>query len=234
MGRRSVGPGPYSRLVLAAVAVAGATAVAAVLLRNATSDSVPPAPHNSAGSDGSSVARTTTPLAAAGSASGRTASTTAAVAVSEPLASPFEQDEVYRWLWVDPGAVRFLWRDDADVPYGQMQAARESIENRGEQVVAITNGGIHRPGLIPSGLYVEDGVELTPLNRASGSGNFFLEPNGVFWIADGRASVEMTEAYADADRAVDGAVQSGPMLVIDSAINPAFSESSTSTHRRNA
>ncbi len=153
-----------------------------------------------------------------------------------PPTPAVEDEDGFRWLWADPDDIRFLWRDETGTPYGQLEAARAAVEADGEQVMAITNGGIHRPGLIPSGLYVENGAELRSLNRSSGSGNFFLKPNGVFWVDGGRAGVDTTEAFADRSgtTTVNGAVQSGPMLVIDSAINSAFSETSTSTHRRNA
>ncbi len=208
--------------------MAAGTAVAVVLSRSAAPGSASATQLDDSGIDRADVASTASTVGPTSSSS------TSAVSTTQPVDTPFERDDTYRWLRVDPADIRFVWRGDDGVAYGQLQSARAALENRGEQVLAITNGGIHRPGLIPSGLYVEDGVELTPLNRGSGSGNFFLQPNGVFWIDDGRAGIDTTEAYAVAERTVDAAVQSGPMLVIDSQINPAFSESSTSTHRRNA
>lgn len=229
MGHRFVGPSPFPRLVLAVVVVAAGTAVAVVLSRSAAPGSASATQMDGSRSDRTDLASTT-----ASTVDSIPSSSTSAVPTTQPSDTPFERDDVYRWLWVDPADIRFVWRGDDGVAYGQLQSARAALENRGERVLAITNGGIHRPDLIPSGLYVEEGVEMTPLNRGSGSGNFFLQPNGVFWIDDERAGIDTTEAYAVVERTVDAAVQSGPMLVIDSQINPAFSESSTSTHRRNA
>lgn len=220
-------PSPVSGLVVAVVVMA-ATAVAVMLSRNASSGPAPVAHMDGSGPDGAGSATAASTARPPGVTTTSTATTT-----SQPE-TPFDDDGTYRWLWVDPADLRFVWRRDDGVAYGQLQLARAALENDGERVVAITNGGIHRPGLIPLGLYVEDGVELTPLNRASGSGNFFLQPNGVFWVGDGQAGIDTTETYAATDRTVDAAVQSGPMLVIDSRVNPAFSRSSTSTHRRNA
>ncbi len=157
--------------------------------------------------------------------------------VVEPAGPPLEADGVYRWLWADPADIRFVWRDEADQPYAQLEAARKALEADGQPVVAITNGGIHRPDLVPSGLYIEDGEEQVGLNQGSGSGNFFLKPNGVFWLGEGRGQVETTEEFAAAPaggRSIEQAIQSGPLLVIDSEINQAFSPDSTSTYRRNA
>lgn len=221
MRRRIPGPRPFPALVTVVVVMAAGAVVAMVLSRNTAPGSATAAQVGNE-SDRAEVPSTT-------------ASTTpSAVPTTQPPESPIEHDDIYRWLWVDAADLRFVWRSEEGVAYGQLQSARVALERRGERVVAITNGGIHRAGLIPSGLYVEDGVELRPLNRASGSGNFFLQPNGVFWTEGGRAGIDTTEAYAAAERTVDAAVQSGPMLVIDSEINPAFSEASTSTYRRNA
>ena len=241
MTGRFAGVSPLTRLVMAAMAVAGATAVAVAMTRDTTPDSRPEAALDGDRAERSDMApgtgtieSTTTVLPTPAAAVPTTAEP--ATGPGQTAESPFEIDGVFRWLWADPADIRFVWRDETGNPYGQLQAGREALEDRGERVVVITNGGIHRPGLIPSGLYVEDGAELTPLNQGSGSGNFFLQPNGVFWIGDGVAGVDTTEEYAAGagGRMVHAAVQSGPMLVIDSVINPAFSESSTSTHRRNA
>ncbi len=78
-------------------------------------------------------------------------------------------------------------------------------------------------GLKPVGLYVEEGVEKHPLVRGGGWGNFFPRPNGVFFIGnDGKAGVMETEAYASSGIQPRLATQSGPMLVIDGQIHPAF------------
>lgn len=240
MGGRFVGMNPFSRFLMALVAVAGATAVVLALTRNTTPDSTSSTSVDADESDRTDALPATDSAASAASSTASSMSVTSSTrSATDPKpesaeTSLFEDDDTYRWLWVEPDDLRFVWRDDEGVPYNQLEAARLALEERGEPVMAITNGGIHRPGLIPSGLYVEDGVELTPLNRATGSGNFFLQPNGVFWIDDGQAGIETTEDYGGVDREVEAAVQSGPMLVIDSSINPAFNESSTSTHRRNA
>lgn len=76
-------------------------------------------------------------------------------------------------------------------------------------MVAVMNGGIFEPGFVPSGLLVQDGVELTPINRNNGEGNFFLKPNGVFLPGPKGAAVitsgvmlttEALNAFASATR----------------------------------
>jgi uncharacterized protein YigE (DUF2233 family) len=175
--------------------------------------------------------------AAGTSATAHGAATTGAPEPAE--VSPIESDDRYRWIWAQPEAIRMVWRDAAQRPYGQLQRARRALEEQGNTVVAITNGGGFSKDNEPLGLFVENGVEQVGINRARGNGNFFLQPNGVFWVGDRRAAVETTEAfmahYGGSDGpTVDWAVQSGPMLVVDGAINPLFTETSTSVHIRNA
>ncbi len=76
-----------------------------------------------------------------------------------------------------------------------------------------------------AGLYIENGIERKALNtRKSGYGNFHLQPNGVFWVQDGKAAVTPTADYARLKPSADIATQSGPMLVIGGAINPKFDD----------
>ena len=73
----------------------------------------------------------------------------------------------------------------------------------------------------------------TPLNLSDGDGNFFMKPNGVFWLADGKAGVMETEAFARAGLSPREATQSGPMLVVDGRIHPRFLPDATSLQIRN-
>jgi uncharacterized protein YigE (DUF2233 family) len=96
------------------------------------------------------------------------------------------------------------------------------------------NGGMFHPSHAPVGLYIEGGRESTPLNTATEPGNFFLKPNGVFAVlADGRAVVVETSRWAALAPKARLATQSGPMLVIEGKLHPAFRESSDSRLFRN-
>ncbi|HSP23971.1 MAG TPA: phosphodiester glycosidase family protein, partial [Saliniramus sp.] len=96
------------------------------------------------------------------------------------------------------------------------------------------NAGMYHADMTPVGLYVEGGAELSAVNTDDGFGNFFLKPNGVFFIGtDGQAGVMETEAYAQAGIAPQFATQSGPMLVIEGELHPRFIEDSDSYRRRN-
>ncbi len=125
------------------------------------------------------------------------------------------------------------WKDETGKPYGSIRAVADALANRGERVAAVTNAGIYETDGSPLGLHVEEGAVLRPLNRGAGTGNFYLKPNGVFSVASGVARIVETSKFR-MDDTVSIATQSGPLLVIDGAIHPAFRERSTSRRSRNA
>lgn len=159
------------------------------------------------------------------------------------------EDGPFRWVALETGGVRVVWRDDQGSPYRQLENARSALEADGLTVLAMANGGIYDEALTPLGLHIEDGVELNSLNSASGSGNFFLEPNGVFAVTDAGFIVMTTDRFegiyirdpgpsvaagAGSATPVLHAVQSGPMLVVDGAVNSLFTAESQSVTIRTA
>ena len=137
---------------------------------------------------------------------------------------------------IDPHrhAVVLARADGNGKPYGSLQAFDTVVTAKGAPVLLAMNAGMYHKGLGPVGLFVEDGRQETPLNTAEGEGNFFLKPNGVFFVRpDGSAGVLETGAYAAAHPDVAYATQSGPMLVIDGAIHPRLEENGSSRYIRN-
>jgi uncharacterized protein YigE (DUF2233 family) len=123
--------------------------------------------------------------------------------------------------------------DAAGVPYGSFQALDRAVSGNGQELVFAMNAGMFGEDLKPIGLYVENGKQAKKINRRNGSGNFHLKPNGVFYIDGGAAGVLETEAYVKRGLKPDFATQSGPMLVVDGALHPKFTESGPSRKRRN-
>lgn len=124
------------------------------------------------------------------------------------------------------------WKDEAGEPIAQPTRLKPMLEAGGKSVALMTNGGMYHADRRPVGLFVAEGVEQRPLVRGEGPGNFQLLPNGVFFINDGVAAIQETEAFAELELEPDMATQSGPMLVIDGALHPAFREASDSVYRR--
>ena len=74
--------------------------------------------------------------------------------------------------------VRLFWKDPQQQPYGGFDHLPRRIED-GPLVFAM-NAGMYEEDRSPVGLYVEGGKALRPVNQRSGSGNFYLKPNGIF------------------------------------------------------
>jgi len=123
--------------------------------------------------------------------------------------------------------------DTTGQPYGSFAALDQALQAKGKSLAFAMNAGMFDENLKPIGLYVEEGRPLKKINRRDGGGNFHLKPNGVFYVADRNAGVMETEAFVKAALSPAYATQSGPMLVIDGAIHPKFTEDSTSYKRRN-
>ena len=123
--------------------------------------------------------------------------------------------------------------DDNDIPLGNFRRLSDKLKADGKTLSFAMNAGMYDTNLRPIGLYVENGVEAKKLNRRSGSGNFHLKPNGVFYIAGEKAGVLDTDTYAKSGIKPDFATQSGPMLVVNGKIHPKFSANGTSLKIRN-
>jgi uncharacterized protein YigE (DUF2233 family) len=103
-----------------------------------------------------------------------------------------------------------------------------------KNIVFAMNAGMFDSAGLPIGLYIENGKSRAPLNRHDASGNFYLKPNGVFWIDEAGTHIDTTDDFAAKTTAHPiWASQSGPMLVIDGALNPKFSAEGSSRHVRN-
>ena len=95
------------------------------------------------------------------------------------------------------------------------------------------NAGMFHINRAPVGLYIENGVQETPIITTQGPGNFGLLPNGVLCWTNQRAMIVESRAFAAAPPACDFATQSGPMLVIDGDLHPRFLPNGSSINIRN-
>ena len=137
---------------------------------------------------------------------------------------------------VDPREFRIeLALTDAGGPaHGSLAAYLGAMAATGSMPVIAMNGGMYHSDMRPVGLHVEEGREIAPLETADGEGNFYLKPNGVFFIGnDGEAHVMETQAFAAAGIRPRLATQSGPMLVIGGALHPRFLPDGSSRFIRN-
>jgi uncharacterized protein YigE (DUF2233 family) len=118
-------------------------------------------------------------------------------------------------------------------PYGSLYAFKRAMAAAGDSPIVAMNAGMYHEDLSPVGLFVSGGRELHPANEADGDGNFFMKPNGVFYTDGERAGILETGAFLRRAPAAGIATQSGPLLVIDGALHPLFSDDGPSRKTRN-
>lgn len=146
------------------------------------------------------------------------------------------KSEIVATFIVDPKAanIRFFWQNDERETFRSIDNLKKYVERKGQKLHFAMNGGMFMEDRRPLGLYIQDGKTLAPLNtRESAEGNFYLQPNGVFYIrGDRRAFVVPTRDFKD-DGEIKYATQSGPMLLLNGEINQAFKPDSTNLNIRN-
>ncbi|TFF34301.1 phosphodiester glycosidase family protein [Mucilaginibacter psychrotolerans] len=129
--------------------------------------------------------------------------------------------------------LKLYWRDADGLNYRSIQNLKTAVEKEKKKLLFATNGGMYKPDGSPVGLYIQNKVTLSPLDTTSGSGNFYLKPNGVFYITtDNTAAICTTADFKDNGK-IKYATQSGPMLVINGQIHPALKEGSLNKNIRN-
>ncbi|GGA46949.1 lipoprotein signal peptide [Pelagibacterium lentulum] len=141
---------------------------------------------------------------------------------------------------VEPGTddLQLFWRGGNNEPFRHFSELANALAREGRQLVFAINAGMYMTDFTPVGLHIEHGRQLRPLNTRTLDGppaqvpNFYKQPNGVFYIDETGAGVVSTEAFADLDSEVRFATQSGPMLVIENTLHPAFIEGSSDRTRR--
>lgn len=132
-----------------------------------------------------------------------------------------------------PEEISLCWKGKDGVPLRTFQAVEAHLRQQRKTPVFLMNAGIFEMGGVPSGLHVEDGQQLRPLNLADGFGNFYLKPNGVFYVDASGAKVAEVEAYAKSGAKPRLALQSGPLLLIHGRPHPRFIPDSGSRLHRN-
>ena len=140
-----------------------------------------------------------------------------------------------RFTVCDPGTGRIelvaAARDET--PIRDFADLETSLGARADQVAFAMNAGMYGEDGRPIGLAIVDGRQVRAINRRKGGGNFHLMPNGVFQVRrDGKAEV-VTSASWKPSPDIRIATQSGPMLVINGKLHPAFDHDGTSRHIRN-
>lgn len=129
-----------------------------------------------------------------------------------------------------------------------LKAAWDILVAQKKMPVFIMNAGMYRDDYTPQGLLVENFKLVSQLDTDTSkgkTGNFYLHPNGVFYLKEGSIPYIKTlqgfikdENSRLKDKSVRSgkvvyATQSGPMLVIDNSIHKAFNPVSRNVNIRN-
>ncbi len=138
----------------------------------------------------------------------------------------------FRVVRVEPERVRVVWKNEKAELYRSFDRVQAASAKQGKTVTFLMNAGIFEFGGIPSGLHIEGGKALRPLNLADAYGNFFLKPNGVCTFSQGTPFIGNCANWKPTGKESWG-VQSGPLLLIDGKRHPAFREGSVSRLHRN-
>ena len=129
--------------------------------------------------------------------------------------------------------LKLYWKDDKNETFKSIQNLKTWLETQNSTLVFAMNAGMYMQDNSPVGLYIENKKELSPLNTASANGNFYLKPNGVFYITtDNVPAICETKNFVNNGK-IKYATQSGPMLVINGTIHTAFKEGSANVNIRN-
>ena len=131
--------------------------------------------------------------------------------------------------------LQLIWLGENGKPLGNFSALRQHLAASNQKIVFATNAGIYEKGPKPCGLTVCGSVEQVPLNLRADEGNFYLKPNGVFFVDDKRGAGIMESAeFARSGIKPRLATQSGPLMMRKGVFHPAFQENSPNKRLRNA
>jgi uncharacterized protein YigE (DUF2233 family) len=130
-------------------------------------------------------------------------------------------------------SLEIFWRDKGGEAIGSLAALNRKLQAEGRRPLFTMNAGMYHAELNPVGLYVENGRQFVRASTTSGPGNFHMKPNGVFYVADGKAGVMETVQFLRRGLRPELATQSGPMLVINGRLHPRFPVEGVSRKVRN-
>lgn len=147
---------------------------------------------------------------------------------------PGESTLSVRYYTVDPQRdnIVMYWKKADGTAWGSLQNLLAG-RNADGRIKMVMNGGIYAKSSVPLGLYIEKGHQWTPLNKASGGGNFFIRPGGVFYLKGQQAGIVTLDNY-QASKHIDYAVQSGPLMIENGVINRRLLPTARSQKIRNA
>ena len=125
--------------------------------------------------------------------------------------------------------IELVWKNDK----GHFYSNFRNVLEEDSTCKLLMNAGMYTKAQAPLGLYIEDSVVKHKLNKTQTAyGNFYMQPNGVFYIENDSCKVIQTKDFKQTKN-IAYATQSGPMLVINGKLHPKFMKGSSNKYVRN-
>ena len=145
------------------------------------------------------------------------------------------EDERFVSFTVNPKKenLKFYWKNENGENFKNVENLKLWLKKKRKKLIFGTNGGMYKKDNSPQGLYIENGFKIIEIDTTTGNGNFYLKPNGIFYIStDKIPTICSTEKFTD-NININFATQSGPMLIIDGNIHSEFQKNSVNLNIRN-
>lgn len=122
------------------------------------------------------------------------------------------QDKRFAFTIVDPAhaQIDMHLRDGRDSLYRRLGPLVKDLEGKKQEVLVAMNAGMFLTDRSSVGLLVVNGKKLKPLNRRTeATGNFYMQPNGVFGVRPDHTAFICTSAEFPTLAELRCATQSG-------------------------
>jgi uncharacterized protein YigE (DUF2233 family) len=129
--------------------------------------------------------------------------------------------------------IKLYWKDENGERFKSILNLKNWLGKNNKNLLFAMNAGMYKQDFSPQGLFIEDQKIITALDTTSSNGNFYLKPNGVFYITvENLPFICSTNNFTNKEE-IKYATQSGPMLVNDGKIHSAFKKGSKKLNIRN-
>ena len=78
--------------------------------------------------------------------------------------------------------LQFYWKNNSGENLKSIQNLKSFVESKQLKLLFAMNGGMYKKDNSPQGLFIENKKTLSFIDTSDGEGNFYLKPNGVFYI----------------------------------------------------
>lgn len=129
--------------------------------------------------------------------------------------------------------IQFYWKNAKGENLRSIQNLKKYVESKNSILKFAMNGGMYNKDFSPQGLFIQNNKTLVDIDTLSGSGNFYMKPNGIFYITTDYIPYVCKTSDFHNDGKIKFATQSGPMLVINGKIHSDFKEGSLNFNIRN-